>query len=67
LNGGSPSEPSFAVRGGEEGLHFGGGDAFAHDAGRGLVGFERDVLGGLHQRQFCSDLIMRQPAVTSID
>jgi hypothetical protein len=41
-----------AVRGGDEGLHFGGGDTFAHDAGRGLVRFERDVLGGLHQREF---------------
>jgi hypothetical protein len=26
-------------------------DAFAHDARGGLVGFERDVLGGLHQRE----------------
>ena len=41
-----------AVRGGDEGLHFGRGDAFTHDAGGGLVGFERDVLGGLHQREF---------------
>ena len=41
-----------AVRGGEEGLHFCRGDALAHDAGGGLVGFERDVLGRLHQRDF---------------
>ena len=39
-----------AVRGGEERLHLGGRDAFAHDAGRRLVRFERDVLRRLHQR-----------------
>jgi hypothetical protein len=40
------------MRGSEERLHFCCGDAFAHDARGGLVGFECDVLGGLHQRQF---------------
>src|SRR2546430_11977860 len=29
-----------AMRSGQEGLHFRGGDAFAHDAGGGLVGLE---------------------------
>ena len=39
-----------AVRRGDEGLHLCRHDAFAHDAGGGLVRFQRDVLRGLHQR-----------------